>query len=399
MSEIMKILLNNKPAIFLEDTSKYDKDEIRRSNVILSKYFVCLNGNDDVIVISNKSNKEHVFQEALNANTLINFEPLGKIKNTDFDPKLFKNKIVIFYKCFEGMTSSENKTYKNIKEIIKVARKYIGIDTIGEKYLQPFYFNSTLRLLGENEVNPMIRRELNNSLVECLNVIHNDELITKIEKNYWADTWIDEIDDKFYDDFGTKYKVEEEISSIINEKNDFFNQSVNVNRNNTLKTSDYDFDNASYFTDVGYKSHSDKNILDEEVDPGQGGWQFSKNSELSREVTKNYDESLTTLDYNFDKDSYFVDDNLCQIEDKISVDEDLNHDAKSISVEINDAIIDILLCMLGFIGIAGVHHFYRKKYLFGILYLITLGFWWIGTIFDIIKLMIRLIEIRRKSYH
>ncbi len=44
----------------------------------------------------------------------------------------------------------------------------------------------------------------------------------------------------------------------------------------------------------------------------------------------------------------------------------------------------ILLCCLGFVGLAGIHRFYSGKVLTGILWLITAGLCGIGTIYDLI---------------
>jgi len=45
-----------------------------------------------------------------------------------------------------------------------------------------------------------------------------------------------------------------------------------------------------------------------------------------------------------------------------------------------------LLCCLGFLGFGGIHRFYLEKPVTGILYLMTGGFFWIGTIIDLIRL-------------
>lgn len=48
--------------------------------------------------------------------------------------------------------------------------------------------------------------------------------------------------------------------------------------------------------------------------------------------------------------------------------------------------ISYLLCALGFLGPAGLHRLYSKRYVTGILYLCTYGFAGIGTIYDIINM-------------
>lgn len=47
--------------------------------------------------------------------------------------------------------------------------------------------------------------------------------------------------------------------------------------------------------------------------------------------------------------------------------------------------ISIPLCIL--LGWLGVHKFYERKYIIGVFYAITFGFWGIGIVFDLIKLV------------
>ena len=48
----------------------------------------------------------------------------------------------------------------------------------------------------------------------------------------------------------------------------------------------------------------------------------------------------------------------------------------------------IILCCLGFIGIGGLHYFYVGKWGKGFLYLFTMGLFLIGTVVDLIKLLL-----------
>lgn len=46
----------------------------------------------------------------------------------------------------------------------------------------------------------------------------------------------------------------------------------------------------------------------------------------------------------------------------------------------------LLLCCLGFLGIGGIHYFYVGRYGKGILFLLTGGMFFFGTIIDLIKI-------------
>ncbi|MCL2320488.1 MAG: TM2 domain-containing protein [Oscillospiraceae bacterium] len=48
----------------------------------------------------------------------------------------------------------------------------------------------------------------------------------------------------------------------------------------------------------------------------------------------------------------------------------------------------IFLCCLGFIGIAGLHKFYTGKKLAGFIYLITVGCLLVGTVMDLMSLVL-----------
>ena len=52
-----------------------------------------------------------------------------------------------------------------------------------------------------------------------------------------------------------------------------------------------------------------------------------------------------------------------------------------------DKMLAIILCCIGFFGIGGIHKFYEGKVFMGIIYLLTCGFFFIGTIIDLIVLL------------
>jgi len=47
----------------------------------------------------------------------------------------------------------------------------------------------------------------------------------------------------------------------------------------------------------------------------------------------------------------------------------------------------LICCLLGFLGVSGIHRFYVGKIGSGIVYLITGGWFLIGTIIDLIKIL------------
>lgn len=56
-----------------------------------------------------------------------------------------------------------------------------------------------------------------------------------------------------------------------------------------------------------------------------------------------------------------------------------------------------LLCVLGFLGVAGIHRFYLGKPITGILWLVTGGLLGIGTIYDLITIPGQVDDANRKA--
>ena len=46
-----------------------------------------------------------------------------------------------------------------------------------------------------------------------------------------------------------------------------------------------------------------------------------------------------------------------------------------------------ICCLLGFLGFAGIHHFYVGRIGKGLLYFFTFGLFYLGTIYDLIKIL------------
>ena len=49
--------------------------------------------------------------------------------------------------------------------------------------------------------------------------------------------------------------------------------------------------------------------------------------------------------------------------------------------------IAFLLCLL--LGYIGAHKFYEGKIIFGIIYILTLGFWGIGILIDLVLILLK----------
>lgn len=98
----MKLLKIKKVSIFFEDTgTKNNVIDINNENpnigIFLLKIWGFMMKN---VVISQKENKEKIFKSALKNNVSIDFFNIGKLRSADYDTSYFKNKIILFNKCF-----------------------------------------------------------------------------------------------------------------------------------------------------------------------------------------------------------------------------------------------------------------------------------------------------------
>lgn len=60
-----------------------------------------------------------------------------------------------------------------------------------------------------------------------------------------------------------------------------------------------------------------------------------------------------------------------------------NYENKTGNTKQKNKITAMILCMLGFLGLAGLHRIYAGKKKSGILFFVTLGFFGVGTMFDL----------------
>ncbi len=62
-----------------------------------------------------------------------------------------------------------------------------------------------------------------------------------------------------------------------------------------------------------------------------------------------------------------------------------------------DVRFSYVLCLLGFLGIAGLHRFYLGKWVTGLVWLLTGGLLGIGTIYDLVTLPRQVAEANREA--
>ncbi len=68
---------------------------------------------------------------------------------------------------------------------------------------------------------------------------------------------------------------------------------------------------------------------------------------------------------------------------KYSTDDEFAHFAQLYLIQRKDAGITLILCVLGFLGLPGIHRFYLRKYATGVMYLLSGGLIWFCTIIDL----------------
>lgn len=189
--ELKEIIETQKKTIIFEDTEFENRQEISSANIKLDFYLELIGDySGEIIIISKSDSRMAIFEEAINKNITIDFVPTGVLMNRGFDISIFENKVVLFNKCFDGMTSITNNTFINVDKITKISKKFIAIDTIGEGFLYVNYFPTLLKLL---EVDANIdyynvdKKTLNTLLLDNFIIMKGNGILSSISKNYWFD--------------------------------------------------------------------------------------------------------------------------------------------------------------------------------------------------------------------
>ena len=71
--------------------------------------------------------------------------------------------------------------------------------------------------------------------------------------------------------------------------------------------------------------------------------------------------------------------------------EDVQEEEKSVKiycVSSKNRLLAMVLCIFGFFGVAGVHRMYVGRWKTGILYTLTLGIFFMGTLYDLYELYV-----------
>lgn len=188
--ELKRIIEAQKKTIIFEDTEFRSRQEIDSASIDFGFYLELIGDySGEIIIISKSDNRMDIFEEAINKNITIDYVSTGKLRNQDYDISKFKNKVVLFDKCFDGMTSTLNNIFININKISNISKKFIAVDVIGENFLYVDYFTTFLKLLNiELNINfyDSDSKKLNEILLENFVIIENENIVKSIDKNYWC---------------------------------------------------------------------------------------------------------------------------------------------------------------------------------------------------------------------
>lgn len=186
---LKKLIDIKKNIIIFEDTELSNRIEIDKTKVDVGLFLELLGDySEEIIVISKNDNRIEIFEEAINQNVTIDFVSTSNLRNRGFDVSIFENKVVLFVKCFDGMTSENNNTFLNVKAISNICKKIILVDAIGENFLYANYFPSLLKFLDvehEFDSSNVSKETLDSLLLENFTILKNQEIVTSINKNYW----------------------------------------------------------------------------------------------------------------------------------------------------------------------------------------------------------------------
>ncbi len=79
--------------------------------------------------------------------------------------------------------------------------------------------------------------------------------------------------------------------------------------------------------------------------------------------------------------------NITNTNDSVNTNTNNNANTGFMGMPRKNRLLALILCVLGFFGIAGIHRMYVGKVGSGVLYLFTFGFFFIGTVLDLISIL------------
>ena len=79
--------------------------------------------------------------------------------------------------------------------------------------------------------------------------------------------------------------------------------------------------------------------------------------------------------------------NITNTNDSVNTNTNTNNNATGIVYPRKSKLVALILCILGFFGLAGLHRMYVGKVGSGVLYLFTYGFCIIGTVIDLLAII------------